>query len=592
MASGISVKHICFAYKNDDTGEAFPKALDDISLDVDIGSYCAVLGPNGSGKSTLAKLIDVLELPDEGEICVLGITASDEESYYDIRQRCAYVFQNPDNQIVGTIVEEDVAFGPENLGIQLPELRERVDEALRYVGLYDLRKREAASLSGGQKQKLAIAGALAMRPKVLILDESTAMLDPVSRDEFLDLVEKMNREKGITVLTITHDMNEAARCERIFVIEKGKVTMTGTPPEIFSHPDKLNMAGLELPQDISLVNEISKLADKTLTEEDIRDEEARLNTAVRYARLATSRPEEPQVVIPEARRKLLEVSDLSYSYDNGRTYALEHINLSVYEGEILAIVGKSGCGKTTLISHLNGIVRPQQGQVVLYGKDGEVLSTSRKKDLARIRQSVGLVFQYPEYQLFEETVEKDIAYGLIKLQTPEENRPARVKAAAIIAGLTEDVLTKSPFELSGGQKRRAALAGVLVMKPSVLVLDEPAAGLDPIGRIEMFMTILALRDAGTTVIIVSHNMDEAARYADRIFCIKDGREVGTGTASELFKDEETAGALGLSMPILYDFSAKIKTRLKKEYPGIKLMPPYPVPSQEAASIVRSVLDAE
>jgi len=211
MDSAVIVRNVTFAYKNEE-GEMTPdKALNGISLDIKAGSYCAVLGPNGSGKSTLAKIIDVLETPDEGGVVVLGVVPDDEDKCYEIRENCSYVFQNPDNQIVGTVVEEDVAFGPENLGVPLPELRERVDAALKYTGLYDLKDREAATLSGGQKQKLAIAGALAMDPKILILDESTAMLDPVSRDEFLDLVERLNRDKGITVITITHDMNEAAR---------------------------------------------------------------------------------------------------------------------------------------------------------------------------------------------------------------------------------------------------------------------------------------------------------------------------------------------------------------------------------------------
>lgn len=589
MADAVIVKGVSYSYKTDDGQNTSTKALDGISLEIRSGEYCAVLGPNGSGKSTLAKLIDVLELPDEGSVCVLGCVASDESDVYSIRERCAYVFQNPDNQIVGTIVEEDVAFGPENLGIPNPELRERVDEALKYVGLYDLRKREAASLSGGQKQKLAIAGALAMRPQVLILDESTAMLDPVSRDEFLDLVERLNREKKITVITITHDMNEAARCGKIFVVQDGKVTLEGTAPEVFSTPDVIKNAGLELPFDISLVNEIATLSGQTISKEDIKDKAALIDSAIRFAGKAIKTPDKPLPEVHESGRKILEISDLSYSYDGGKTYAIEHIDLDVHEGEILAIVGKSGCGKTTLISHLNGIVKPQSGDVRFYTSDGKVLTTSNKKEIPQIRCNVGLVFQYPEYQLFEETVAKDIAYGLKSLGAFEGNIDARVKEAAKTAGLSEDTLDKSPFELSGGQKRRAALAGVLVMKPQILVLDEPAAGLDPRGRQEMFTTIRALREAGTTVVIVSHNMDEAARYADRIICIKDGKKVAEGTAAELFESEARAKEYGLSMPVLYEFSSKVKEELSLSCPGIKLMPPLPDPKMEAASIVRSVL---
>ena len=589
MDCAVQVKNVVFSYKNEE-GEVTPdKALNGISLDIKAGSYCAVLGPNGSGKSTLAKIIDVLEFPDEGDVAVLGVVPSDEDKCYEIRQNCAYVFQNPDNQIVGTIVEEDVAFGPENLGVPLPELRERVDAALKYTGLYELKDREAATLSGGQKQKLAIAGALAMNPKILILDESTAMLDPVSRDEFLNIVEDLNRDKGITVITITHDMNEAARCEKIFVVENGSVTMEGTPAYIFSHPDAVKKAGLDLPQDIDLIYELAELSDSSVDEEDLYDDSSKVRTAVRLASKAVDMPKQTHYDKREQGRKILQITDLSYSYDSGKHYALEHIDLEVYDGEILAVVGKSGCGKTTLISHLNGIVRPQTGDVTLFREDGTDLSTTRKKDIAAIRSSVGLVFQYPEYQLFEETVEKDIAYGLINMGAAEDNISVRVKEAARIAGLSEDVLGKSPFELSGGQKRRAALAGVLVMKPKVLVLDEPAAGLDPKGRRDMFETIKALRDAGTTIIIVSHNMDEAARFADRIVCLKEGKKVAQGTASELFEDEKKARECGLSMPVLYGFSSKIRNELSKLHPGISLMPPLPFCGDEARSIVRSVL---
>jgi len=587
MSDAVKAVDVSFSYKEGSEGGC-PKAIENVSLRVEAGSYCAILGPNGSGKSTLAKIIDVLEVPDSGVVTVLGVDASVEENFYTIRENCSYVFQNPDNQIVGTIVEEDVAFGPENLGIELPELRKRVDDALKYVGLYELRSRQAASLSGGQKQKLAIAGALAMNPKILILDESTAMLDPQSRDEFLDLVERLNRDRGVTVLTITHDMNEAARCGKIFVMRHGRIVMEGSPEEVFSNPERLSSASLELPADISLIYELSKMSGDRLEPSLLTDAKTRLNTAVSFAGNIKNIPERITLKQSTKGRKLLEVSDLSYSYDDGKSYAIEHIDLEVYEGEILAIVGKSGCGKTTLISHLNGILRPEHGDVRLYKGDGSALTTTDKKNVREIRKSVGLVFQYPEYQLFEETIYKDIAYGIKDLQISDEERDRKIREAAMRAGLEEDVLNQSPFELSGGQKRRAAIAGVLVMEPSVLVLDEPAAGLDPKGRKEMFSLIEELSRKGTTVVLVSHNMDEACRWADRIYCVKDGRGVACKTPADLFENEEAALSLGLKLPKLYEFSSKVKAELGLKYPKMTPQAPGRDAREEAVNIARSI----
>ena len=589
----IIVEDVSFSYDvvEESEGKAPRPALDGISVNIEKGSYTAILGSNGSGKSTLAKIIDILEVPDSGKVVIFGKDAADDEPFWQIREHCCCVFQNPDNQIVGTMIEEDVAFGPENLGVPNPELRERVDQALKDVGLYELRHRETMALSGGQKQKLAIAGALAMKPDILILDEATAMLDPSSRDDFLELVEKMRVEKGLTLITITHDMTEALRCDKIVIVNKGKVAIEGTPEEIFLSED-LWQYGLKRPVKFNFAFEIAKLTGSVLTKEDLRSDEALIASLIKMLK-------KPGIKAPdiEALKKpvaddpeiIMSVKDLSYTYDGGETKAINNINLEIRKGEVLGIVGESGCGKTTLISHMNAIIRPVEGDVIIHTKDGD-LSCRNKKDTMKIRQNVGLVFQYPEYQLFEETVYKDIAYGLKKMNVSKEEQKALIKEAAEKVGLTERELDASPFELSGGQKRRAAMAGVLVMRPGILVLDEPASGLDPRGRQEMFAIIKGLRDSGTTIILVSHNMDEAAVNCDRICLIDGGKIKAVGRPEELFLRKRSE-ELKIQRPRITRFSSLLKTELKKENPNLEFPVKFFNPELEAKAVVAAVVKA-
>ncbi len=589
----IVVKDVSFSYDIDDETESkAPRlALDGISISIDKGSYTAILGSNGSGKSTLAKIIDILEVPDSGKVVIFGKDTADDNLFWDIRSHCCCVFQNPDNQIVGTMIEEDVAFGPENLGVPNPELRERVEQALKDVGLFEYRHKETMALSGGQKQKLAIAGALAMRPDILILDEATAMLDPTSRDDFLALVEKMREEKGLTLITITHDMTEALRCDKIIIVDKGKAVMEGTPEEIFMSDD-LWQYGLKRPVKFNFAFEIAKLTDSKLTKEDLKSNETLTASIIKMLKKPGIKAPES---VPEVQTKgddsdiIMSVKGLSYVYPGSDKKAIDDINIDIRRGEVLGIVGESGCGKTTLISHMNAIFRPNVGDIIIHTKDGD-LSCKNKKDTMKIRQNVGLVFQYPEYQLFEETVYKDIAYGLHKMNIDKKEQAVMIRDAATKVGLTEKELNSSPFELSGGQKRRVAMAGVLVMRPGILVLDEPASGLDPRGRHEMFKIIKDLRDSGTTIILVSHNMDEAAVNCDRICLINDGKIRAIGTPAELFVKKK-ADELKIQLPRITRFSAVLRTELEEIYPDIEFRGNYFRPELEAKVIVDAVVRA-
>lgn len=253
MSAIIRMEGVCFSYSNEtDSSPQQTQALQGVSLSIEPGEFVAVVGRNGSGKSTLAKQINAILTPTSGEVWVDGISTKDEDSVFAIRQVAGMVFQNPDNQIVATIVEEDVAFGPENLGVPPSEIRQRVDEALQLVRMTEYTLHPPHLLSGGQKQRVAIAGVLAMHPKILILDESTAMLDPIGRKEVIETALRLNRERGMTVVLITHHMDEAVLAERVVVLDKGRVVLDGSNREVFKQVGRLRELGLDVPQVTSL----------------------------------------------------------------------------------------------------------------------------------------------------------------------------------------------------------------------------------------------------------------------------------------------------------------------------------------------------
>ncbi|MCI6850617.1 MAG: energy-coupling factor transporter ATPase [Clostridiales bacterium] len=256
MSDIISVEHLAYTYPGVE-GANGVTVFEDMNLTVEEGSFVAILGTNGCGKSTLAKHFNSILLPSGGKVYVCGIDTANEERIMTVRRSVGMVFQNPDNQIVANVVEEDVAFGPENLGVSSPEIRRRVDTALKQVGMYEYREHAPHLLSGGQKQRIAIAGILAMEPKCIVLDEPTAMLDPRGRKDVIDTVKKLNREKGITIVLITHHMEEAAEAQRVVVLHKGKIAADGTPKEVFRQVELLHSIGLAAPETVELCHELN-----------------------------------------------------------------------------------------------------------------------------------------------------------------------------------------------------------------------------------------------------------------------------------------------------------------------------------------------
>ncbi len=550
----IEAKNVSFTYE----GAPAP-AVRDVSLTVTEGEFLAILGRNGSGKSTFAKLLNALQLPSSGQLTVNGIRPETEDDCYEVRKSCGMVFQNPDNQIVTTIVEEDCAFGLENLGTPPQEIRARVDDALRSVGMSDFALASPSMLSGGQKQRIAVAGVLAMKPRIIVFDESTAMLDPIGRRDVFSLARKLNLEEGITIVWITHFMEEAALADRLVVMDGGGIAMQGSPREVFARTEQVLSLGLDVPEMMKLAGALRragvKLPEGLMTVNEMAVE---LSGRPHAAPKAAPEGHEEKETAP-SREAVIEVRDLTHVYMPGTPFeakALDSVSLDIAQGEFIGIIGHTGSGKSTLISHLNGLEKSMPGEVKVNGVD----LGDKDTNLIDVRRNVGLVFQYPEYQLFEETVAKDVAYGPTNLGLDPNEIDERVTWALKQVGLDPaEVSEKSPFELSGGQKRRVAIAGVLAMKPAILILDEPAAGLDPQGRRDMLQLIRGIHDNGTTVVMVSHSMDDVGRFCDKLYVLSKGEIAYSGTPAEVFTHDRRLHEIGLDVPEC----AKLARRLRE-----------------------------
>ncbi len=556
----IEVENLCFDYvTRDDEGNITERnnVLKNINLTVPEGQFLAVLGHNGCGKSTLAKHFNAILTPTEGKVIVDGIDTSDEDRLFDVRQTVGMVFQNPDNQLVATIVEEDVAFAPENLGIPPAEIRKRVDNALKQVDMYEFREHAPHQLSGGQKQRIAIAGIIAMQPRCIVMDEPTAMLDPKGRREVMKTIKHLNKDKGITVVLITHYMEEAAQADRVIVMDKGKIIMDDVPTKVFSREEELEAVGLDVPQVTELANKLRKggvdISAEIIFEQECAEAISKL--------LKSGELHLPQRVESdthdESGNGVIETKGLTYKYSVGTPFektAVDHVSLSVKKGEFVGIIGHTGSGKSTLIQHLNGLIKPTSGEIFVDG----INIWDKKVNIRDIRFKVGIVFQYSEHQLFEDTVAKDIAYGPKNMGLSDEEIDRRVKEAAEAMSITH-LLERSPFELSGGQQRRVALAGVLAMDPEVLILDEPAAGLDPKGRDKILGMIKQYHEkSGKTILLVSHSMEDIVKYATKVLVMNKSKLFCYDDTDKVFERTDELAKIGLDVPQITRMSHILK----------------------------------
>ncbi len=550
----VSIKDLKFRYRGEKK-----LALDGISLDISKGEFVVIMGASEAGKSTLATCFNGL-IPHymrgaiKGEIIVQGTNTADS-SVPKLAENVGIVFQDFEAQLFSTNVELEIAFGPENFAVPREDIGQRIEENLKYVGLEEFRNRPPFTLSGGQKQKLAIASVLAMQPSILVMDEPTTDLDPISKQGIFDITNQLRQRDDITLIVVEHETEEALHADRIALIKDGKLVRVGTMRDILKEVDLLEELGV-MPLGIPKFFKNMAHTDLPLTPEEGITTFQSAGWKIsehKYSQLLTEEKQAAQ----HDEQPLIQCRGVEHTYPNG-VKALNGIDLEIYEGEIVAIVGQNGSGKTTLAKHMNGLLMPTNGDVSVNGLD------TKEQGVFRIGQKVGYVFQNPDHQIFSELVYEEVAFGPRLREVPEEEVDKRVKEALEAVGLT-GFEEEDPFSLTKSGRQRVAVASVLAVQPDVLILDEPTTGLDYKEQRSMMDMVRKLNDLGSTIIFVTHHMWVVAEYAHKVFVIKDGRILLDGTTREVFAKEEILKDSFLRPPHFVQFSNQLgKTFLNPE----------------------------
>ena len=524
-------------------------ALDHVSFSIPAGKRTCIVGANGSGKSTVASILSGLSAPDEGTVTFLGTTVVNDgqvdfEAYKTVRPQLGLVFQNPEDQIICSVVADDIAFGLENLQVPSDQITPLVEQQITLGTLTEFASENPQMLSGGQQQRVAISGALVMKPQILILDEPSAALDVVHRNNVMGLVEKL-RAAGKTIVHVTHFMDEVVSADHVIALDDGRVAFEGTPEALFEQHELVECLHLEEPfayQVAHALNNRGVVVCKSPSAERVLGElTGLLATAAQGARSARGAATAGCDAAGGASESAaVSVCDVTFSYQKP---VLKNISVDVQKGSHVAVIGSTGSGKSTLARLICALDTPDSGSLCVAGLD-----TRQKQNRRKLHGIVGYVMQRPERQLFAQTVAEDVAFGPTNLGLSSCDVASAVDAALELVGLSHKA-DASPFELSGGQQRLCALAGVIAMQPKVLVLDEPTSGLDPYYCSELRKIINAVLEDGCTVIELTHSMEDAAE-TDQIIVLHEGNLVFSGTPYQTFThfSEAEFQDLGLGIP--------------------------------------------
>jgi energy-coupling factor transporter ATP-binding protein EcfA2 len=518
----IDIRNVTWRY-----GEGLDPALSDVSLAVEAGEFVGIMGATGAGKSSLAQTIRGIvpgfheEGVFEGSVVVAGVNVAESDAQHTARE-IGMVFQDASSQIIGTTVLQDVTFGPANIGLDRDTILERSRNYLNRVRLAGFESRASSALSGGQIQRLAIAGVLAMEPGVLVLDEPVAELDPVGRREVCEILEELKQSGKATVVLIEQDPELVAHfADRIAIMAHGRIERIGTPREVFRDADACLALGV-YPPEAALLAEAINAPGVSLTARELLD--------------VINLPTRSEIPMPRSRQRtaegevVLELRGVSFAYKADEK-VVNNANLQVRGGEYLAIVGSNGAGKTTLAKHFNGLRRPTVGSVHVNGRDISGVDT------ANIAQEVGYCFQNPDHQIFGATVLDETIFGLSCHGVPDEEARPRALDMLRRFGIS-DLTDANPHSLGKGQRQKIALASIVVLAPRILVIDEPTTGLDWAECQQILDIVDTIRASGTTVVVVTHDMRLVRERASRVVAMSHGDIIYDGPSSEFFVRDE------------------------------------------------------